>query len=497
MHITPQLIVTLSVLVELLIYLKILWHIRVYLLPAVALAICASTVFYIFKGEWFVDILIIYFSIYRLVNLLRVYLRKIKPKYLFFSARRASCTLGLMQVFVAAAQIVISKNHISLNLLLDSLSLLSLASTVLLTKVFLSNRKSLTQFDQSAEPNNTSLPPTLTVAIPARNETEDLIDCLNSLLGSNYPKLEIIVLDDCSQERRTPEILRDFAQKGVIFIGGNEPPENWLAKNYAYEQLTEVSNGEFILFCGVDTRFDPDSLTRLINLALTNKLEMVSLLPINYPTNDHKLFSHIVQPLRYAWELTLPRLLRRRPPVLSTCWMIRRATLIKAGKFKGIRRKVLPETYFARLTSKSDRYALWAANLSMPIFSRKTIEEKRSTSIRTRYPQLHKHLELSALLTLAIVAVFISPIIVLITGIFLTNYLVCFLSLASFMIASYTFSSIVNLTYRKFKLSNLGLFMPAVFYDMWLLNYSMYRYEFKEVLWKGRNICIPVMSRAN
>ena len=52
--------------------------------------------------------------------------------------------------------------------------------------------------------------PTVTVAIPARNETKDLDDCLQSLLASNYPKLEIVVLDDCSQDKHTR---RDFCPR--------------------------------------------------------------------------------------------------------------------------------------------------------------------------------------------------------------------------------------------------------------------------------------------
>jgi len=29
--------------------------------------------------------------------------------------------------------------------------------------------------------------------------------------------------------------------------------------------------------------------------------------------------------------------------------------------------------------------------------------------------------------------------------------------------------------------------------DLFLINYSMWKYEFSDVDWKGRNVCIPVM----
>lgn len=74
--------------------------------------------------------------------------------------------------------------------------------------------------------------PSLTVAIPARDETKDLEECLRTIIASDYPKLEIIVLDDCSQ-LPTADIIKGFAQDGVQFIPGKPPAKRWLAKNQA------------------------------------------------------------------------------------------------------------------------------------------------------------------------------------------------------------------------------------------------------------------------
>jgi hypothetical protein len=51
----------------------------------------------------------------------------------------------------------------------------------------------------------------------------------------------------------------------------------------------------------------------------------------------------------------------------------------------------------------------------------------------------------------------------------------------------------VTLTYRHRFLGSIWLLPVAAVYDVWLLNYSMWQYEFNEVIWKGRNVCIPVM----
>lgn len=55
------------------------------------------------------------------------------------------------------------------------------------------------------------------------------------------------------------------------------------------------------------------------------------------------------------------------------------------------------------------------------------------------------------------------------------------------------YAKVMNLTYRTFLLRGFVLLPFAALYDIALLNYSMWQYEFHEVLWKGRNICMPVM----
>ena len=79
--------------------------------------------------------------------------------------------------------------------------------------------------------------PTVSVLIPARNEDTDLVEALKCVVANDYPKLEILVLDDCSATARIPEIVKDFAHDGVRFVQGDIPKENWLPKNQAYETL--------------------------------------------------------------------------------------------------------------------------------------------------------------------------------------------------------------------------------------------------------------------
>ena len=337
--------------------------------------------------------------------------------------------------------------------------------------------------------------PTLSVLIPARNETEDLIGCLQSLIKSTYPKLEIIVLDDRSQNKRTPEIIKGFAHDGVRFIAGDETPKPWLAKNFAYQQLAEVASGELILFCGVDTRFKPETLGTMVEELVINKKTMLSFMPANSVPRAGQFESLFVQPTRYAWELALPRRFLDRPPVLSTAWLITQTALHDSGGFKAVVRAATPERFFARYAAThDDGYRFLQSDSQHGLSSVKSFDEQRATAVRTRYPQLHQSLELTAMTTALELIMIVSPFIVYINGLFTHKDLKFATADIACILLISAYAQISNITYRRFLIRSLWLLPFAAVYDVALLNYSMYRYEFSTVEWKGRNAALPVMQ---
>src|SRR5690606_8106890 len=76
--------------------------------------------------------------------------------------------------------------------------------------------------------------PSVSVCIPARNEAHAMTDCLEHVLRSNYPKIEVIVLDDLSGDK-TSSLIKAFAHDGVRFVEGEPLPDGWLGKNHALE----------------------------------------------------------------------------------------------------------------------------------------------------------------------------------------------------------------------------------------------------------------------
>lgn len=335
--------------------------------------------------------------------------------------------------------------------------------------------------------------PSLSVLVPARNETIDLQNCLQALIASDYPKLEIIALDDRSADRRTPEIIRGFAHDGVRFVQGDEAPFGVLPKNHAYTRLAQEASGELLLFIGVDVLVEPHSLRQLVELLLSEKRDMLSLLPMRPKKEARKL--SFVQAMRYWWELGFPRRLFNRPPVLSTLWLIRRSALDNSGGFDAVRQMITPEAYFAKRLTATDGYIFIRSTPSLPVYSTKNIHAQYQTAIRVRYPQLHHRMEMVILVSLFEMTFLIAPFLLFpISLVYSVGLYVAILSALTALILSVMYYFIAIRTH----LNNLwlGLLTAPVSFtlDILLMHSSMLQYEFGTVIWHDRSQTQPMLE---
>ena len=123
--------------------------------------------------------------------------------------------------------------------------------------------------------------PRVTVVVPARNEAENIEQCLRSLLSQDYPDLDIYALDDRSDDA-TGEIMeklqREFPGKlRVTHI--RELPVGWLGKTHAMWQGAQASGSDWILFTDGDIIFRPDALRRTLTYAETKGCDHLVIFP--------------------------------------------------------------------------------------------------------------------------------------------------------------------------------------------------------------------------
>lgn len=480
----------LGVVLELGLYLPGLWRGRSFLalLGLLVTAYASSWLVARWPSVWSGLIAII--GLYRVFNCLRLLEGRMHERYLRRSTLRTSVVLMLLQIAVGLGWYAWHGWSVNSHIFWIGLGCLQVLGAIVLFSAT-HRRLRRTAWPDRVHAFSDKELPTLTIALPARNETEDLQQCLESLIASDYPKLEILVLDDCSQTRRTPEIIRSFAHQGVRFLEGEQPKPTWLAKTQAYDHLAREASGEYLLFCGVDIRFSPDSLRQMVAMALLRKKAMISLLPLRAKSAERQLA--VVQAMRYAWELVPPRRLFRRPPVLSSCWIIRKDALLQAGGFGAATRSVVPEAHFARQLAKTDSYSFMRANQALGIASIKPAREQYETAIRMRYPQLHRRPENVLLLGLAYLWLLL-PFVLVPAGFWLPIGIEAqLLSLVAGLLLVFTYLRVVIVTRTGSKWIAFITLPVGLATDIVLTHVSMWQYEFSTVEWKGRNVCIPAM----
>jgi glycosyltransferase involved in cell wall biosynthesis len=455
-------------------------------LPA---SIFAATTVLIWSHNLF-GIGIVTLFLYRLFNMARVIKGRMHEQYLWRVTFRTSLWLILGQLLLVGLAWTWARYQPVPIVVLKGLLFLQLIAAMVFSLTVNKHARTMRQAAVLDAVHDGDLP-SLTVAIPARNETADLHDCITALLNSHYPKLEIIVLDDCSQTRRTPDIIRSFAHDGVRFIHGEEPRDTWLAKNQAYDTLAQSANGEWIIFMGVDIRVEPNTLRQLVAYAQQKKKSMLCVMPRNIL---QKRIIPLIQPMRYVWELALPRRWVNRPPVLSSFWMITKRSLEQYGGFQAAARMVVPEAYFANCASQKDMYSFITSSDTFGITSLKNLSEQRDTAIRVAYPQTHRKPQIVWLLTISYALWVGLPLIALVHSLIAweTN-LSLLLAAAVLFCCAWLYIMIFKLAYGKIPFMAITSLPIAALIYVGLLNYSMYKYEFSEVIWKGRNVCLPVM----
>ena len=480
-----------SALLELLLYIPFLWRVRKVLATAAMIATMFSVGAVFMWRPNVLSGLIVLVALYRVINQVRIFKGRMHERYLRRAALRTSWRLMAPQAALLMVWWGWYQSSVNRQTLWFAVAVLqAVVAVVLLLSIM---RRIKRTHPNLSHKNHAAMElPSISIAIPARNETEDLHECLASILASDYPKFEVLVLDDCSQNKRTPEIIRSFAHDGVRFLQGDEPRPTWLAKNQAYDQLARESSGEYVLFCGVDIRFQPDTIRKIVATIHDRKKEMISILPERTP--DARGRAALIQAMRYWWELVPPRRLFNRPPVLSSCWIIKKQALQRVGGFAAVTRAIVPEAFFARQLVKNDAYSFIRSNHILGLQSVKRPAEQRDTAIRMRYPQLHKRPEQVCMDTIVEITFLILPFVMAIAGFWLPiTWLTHVLAAVAAVLLTISYELMAQATrinHWSFALIALPI-MAAL--DVAVMQRSMWLYEFSEVIWKGRNVCLPVM----
>lgn len=107
--------------------------------------------------------------------------------------------------------------------------------------------------------------PLVSIIIPARNEQGNIGPCLDAALAQSYQSLEVLVLNDRSEDNTQAEAqLRADQDERVRLLSGVERPDGWMGKVWACHTAQQQARGEVLLFIDADVRLEPEAVRQAL-----------------------------------------------------------------------------------------------------------------------------------------------------------------------------------------------------------------------------------------
>lgn len=122
--------------------------------------------------------------------------------------------------------------------------------------------------------------PRLSLIVPARNEAEHLAGAVQARLVEGYPQLEVVIVDDRSDDDTGAIADRlAAADPRLTVVHIDALPHGWLGKVHAMQQGLARASGEWILFSDADIHLAPGTLERVLSWADRQGIDHVAALP--------------------------------------------------------------------------------------------------------------------------------------------------------------------------------------------------------------------------
>jgi len=254
--------------------------------------------------------------------------------------------------------------------------------------------------DDRSEPQSLTNWPRVTAIVPARNEAQAITQTIESILAQDYPgECRIVVVDDHSVDG-TGQIVRETvrragAEQRVRVITAEALPSGWTGKLWAMQQGVERARpdaADYFWFTDADIRQAPDTLSRLMSRAETQRLNMVSLMVLL----EKKSFAEkLLNPafLYFFHKLYPPKWVAdpksRTAGAAGGCVLLKREALERIGGLERIRGEVIDDCSLA-IAVKQSGGTLWlgVTRKSVSLRGHTSFGEIRDMIARTAYTQL-------------------------------------------------------------------------------------------------------------
>jgi glycosyltransferase involved in cell wall biosynthesis len=122
--------------------------------------------------------------------------------------------------------------------------------------------------------------PKVSIIVPARDEEAKIDAAMRSKLAIDYPQLELIAVDDRSQD--ATGVLLDrlaAADPRLSVVHLDSLADGWLGKSHAMHVAASRATGDYLLFTDADVFFAPNLLRKAVTMCESRGLDHLALAP--------------------------------------------------------------------------------------------------------------------------------------------------------------------------------------------------------------------------
>jgi hypothetical protein len=212
---------------------------------------------------------------------------------------------------------------------------------------------------QWAPPPDASFP-SLTIVVPARNEEAEIGPALLSLLQLDYPRYEVMAMNDRSTDG-TGQIMERLAalpasQGRLRVVHVRDLPAGWLGKLHAMWLGARQGSGEWLLFTDADCVFHPEALRRALHYAISTRADHLVLFPTAHmkTLGEQMLISFPQVMSNFAmrpWKIRDPK--ARDHVGVGAFNLIRRSAYEAIGTYEKLRLEVVDDLKLGKSIKKA------------------------------------------------------------------------------------------------------------------------------------------------
>ena len=335
--------------------------------------------------------------------------------------------------------------------------------------------------------------PLVSILIPARNEEKNIGRCLRSLTRQDYDNIEILVMDDNSDDA-TGSIVDGWSKKDsrIKSLKGRPLLKGWKGKSYACHQLSQHAKGDYLIFTDADTLHFPDSISSSIAALLSNDLDALSIFPKQIMVTIHERMVVIFINLAVMALMPLFLIKKIKNPILSIAngqfILFKRKTYDSIGGHENVKKDIVEDVAISRRVKEYGfRFMIFDGRSN--IYCR--MYEGFREVVRGFSKFIFASMNYSIIKMIAVISLvmilFLVPLILLLIGLYSSRWL--FIINVNLLIQiSIIFIIRIVMTFRfRSRIMDIVLHPLSMFYIMALSINSVYQVKYGEgIYWKDR-----------